>query len=269
MKLTRLLPLFALTALATFVAPAPAFAGSAAGSRTGAEKFGDATIRQFAEKVNATLDAKKVNLAIIARSGRPRSQLPQGITYTHVAIIVFEPVRSADGHIGHTYTVYNLYQGDQGRANRSYLAQDFTYDFVSGTAERDVAVFVPIEALQKRILAVIRSPAYQALHNPDYNLVTNPWVDRFDNCVTHTLKICVAAIYQTDDRARIYDNIRRYFKPTPVKLNGLQAFGSSFMSSVSRADMDKSGLQTASYDSLKAFFAENGLMEESMTISMD
>lgn len=269
MKFKSLLSLFALASVVALMTPAPVFAGSAAGSRAGAEKFGEATIRSFAEKVNATLDAKKVNLAIIARSGRPRSQLPQGITYTHVAIIVFEPVRAADGHVGHTYTVYNLYQGDQGRSDRSYLAQDFTYDFVSGTAERDVAVFVPIDALQKRILAVIRSPAYQALHNPDYNLVANPWVDRFDNCVTHTLKVCVAAIYQTDDRARIYDNIRRYFKPTPVKLSGLQAFGTSFMSSVSREDIDKSGLQTASYDSLKAFFEENGLMQESMTIAMD
>jgi len=255
--------------LALLACPAPSFAGSSSGSRAGVELYGEEAIRLFAQKVNHTLDDAKVNLAVIGRSGRPRSQLPQGISYTHVAIVVFEPVTTPDGKIGHTYTVYNLYQGDQGRDDRSYLAQDFTYDFVAGSAERDVAVIVPVEALQKRILGVIRSPAYQALHNPQYNLVTNPWVDKYDNCVSHTLKVCVAAIYQTDDRARIYGNIRNYFTPTPVKLSALQSFGSAFMRSVSRDDAEKSGLQTATFGSLKTFFVENGLMKSSFTITMN
>jgi len=257
-----------LLAVVTLFRPA-AEAGGSAESKVGVEKFGEAAIRDFALKVNDELDARQVNLAIIARAGRLRSQMPAGIAYTHVAFIVFEPVRRDDGTVFHTYTVYNLYQGDKGRDDRSYLAQDFTYDFVKGVAEPDVAICVPDEALQRRILAVIRSPAYRALHTPDYNLVANPWVDRYDNCVTHTLKICVAAIYQTDDRARIYEDIRAYFRPTPIRLGPLQSVGSVFMSGISREDIDRSGLQTATYDSLKAFLDSNGLVKEVFTVTMN
>jgi hypothetical protein len=247
----------------------PVYAGGSADSRVGVEKFGDQTIREFALKVNDALDAKKVNVAIIARSGRPRSELPKGISYTHVAFAVFEPVRGADGEIFHTYAVYNLYQGAEGRPDRSYLKQDLTYDFVSGIAEEDVAVCIPAEELQARLLQVIRSPAYAALHNPDYNLVTNPWVDRFDNCVTHTLKICMAAVYETSDRARLYTNIRTYFRPTPLRFGPIKSVGSHFVEGLSHEDKDRSGLQTASYDSLKVFLEENGLVKESFKVTLN
>lgn len=244
-------------------------AGSSANSKSGLEVFGEPAVRAFAEKVNATLYDKDANVAIVARSGRPRSQLPAGISYTHVAIIVFEAVRNTSGEVGHTYTVYNLYQGDEGREDRSHLAQDFTFDFLAGSRERDIAVIVPVDVLQKRILGVIRSPAYQALHNPRYNLVANPWRHQFDNCVTHTLRIVTAAVYDTADKDRIQQNIRSYFKPTPIRLGMLQAIGSNFMTGLSHEDKEATGLQTASFDSLKAFFQENGLAQETFTILMD
>ncbi len=265
----RLLKVLPLLLLAWCVGPNPAQAGSSADSTFGIEKFGEQAIRDFALQVNDELDARKVNVAIVARSGRPRSELPRGISYTHVAFVVFEPVRGADGATFHTYTVYNLYQGHEGRMDRSYLKQDLTYDFVAGIAEKDIAVCVPTEELQKRILRVVRSPAYGALHNPDYNLVTNPWVDRYDNCVTHTLKICVAAIYRTDDRSRIYANLRTYFRPTPVRLGTVKSVGSHFVEGLSHEDRDRSGLQTASYDSLKAFLEENELVKESFTVALN
>lgn len=264
-KLLRLPLLFAALLACLQV---PVRAGSSADEKVGVERFGEDRIRQFALTVNDELDRHQVNVGIIARAGRPRSQLPRGIAYTHVAFVVFEPVQMPNGTVAHTYTVYNLYQGDQGREDRSYLKQDLTYNFVGGVYEPDVAVCVPNEVLQQRILRVIRSPAYQGLHNPDYNLVTNPWVDRYDNCVTHTLKICMAAIYQTDDRQRIYEDVRLYFKPTRVHLGPLQTIGSTFMKAISREDMDRSGLQTATYDSLKAFLEGNGLAKESFTVVM-
>lgn len=268
MKSSLLLVRAALLVLVfAFVAP-DTRAGSSENSAVGVEKFGDQAIREFALRINDELDQRKVNAAIIARAGRPRSQLPDGISYTHVAFVVFEPVRAPDGSTFQTYTVYNLYQGENGRPDRSYLKQDLTYDFVAGVLEKDVAICVPDEKLQQRLIEVIRSPAYRQLHNADYNLVTNPWVDRYDNCVTHTLKVTVAAIYGTDDRQRIYENIRSYFKPTPVRLGPVQTLGSSFMKAVSREDMDRSGLQTASYDSLKTFLESNGLMKEEFKMAV-
>ena len=253
-----------------FVLPAiPVQAGSSANSKSGLEVYGEPAIRAFAAKVNATLYEKGADVAIIARSGRPRSQLPEGISYTHVAIVVFEAVRGADGKIGHTYTVYNLYQGDGGRDDRSYLAQDFTYDFLAGSREKDIGVIVPVDALQKRILEVIRSPAYKALHNPHYNLVANPWKHQFDNCVTHTLRVVTAAIYNTSDEDRIQQNIRTYFKPTPVRLGMIQSIGSNFITGVSHDDKEPTGLQTASFDSLKVFFEQNQIVKDTFRVLMD
>lgn len=243
-------------------------AGGSADSTFGVEKFGEAMMRDLTLKLNDELDRHRVNVALIARAGRPRSEMPRGVNYTHVALAVFEAVKTPDGAVSYVYTVYNLYQGAEGREDRSFLKQDLTYDFVCGTAETDLAVCVPTEALQRRLLAVIRSPAYAALQNPDYNIVANPWVDRFDNCATHTLKVCLAAIYQTDDRVRLYRNARAYFRPTRIRLGPLQALGSNFMAGLSRADMDHAGLQTATYDSLRDFLGDNGLIQESFLVRL-
>jgi len=261
---------FAAVVATAGLAPA-ARAGGSADDRFGVEKFGDEAVREFALKLNDELDRRQVNLAIVARTGRPREQLPKGISYTHVAFVVFEPVREPDGSVFHTYCVYNLYQGGPGLEDRSHLKQDFTYDFVAGTAEEDVMVCVPSPEMQRRLVRVIRSPAYASLHTPRYNVVANPWVDRFDNCVTHTLKVCVAAIYETDDRTRIYKNIRAHFKPTRVRLPLFKAIGSHLVppKELSREDMDPRGLQTASYDSLETFLDGNGLVQEKFKVSMN
>jgi hypothetical protein len=247
---------------------APVHAGGSADCRYGVERYGETAIRDLALRLNDALDARKVNVAIVARAGRPRSQLPPGVSYTHVAFVVFEPVRGADGKVFYTYTMYNLYQGPKGHETTSYLKQDLTYDFVAGVLERDVAVCVPVEALQKRLIAVIRSPLYRELHIRDYNLAANPWVDRYDNCVTHMLKVCVAALYQTDDRRRIYSDIRAYFRPTPIHLGLLQSLGSGFVPELRFDDEDPAGLQTATYDSLAAFLRENGLVKEEFTVAI-
>ncbi len=243
-------------------------AGSEA-AKVGVDKYGDAAIRRFSLEVIDRLDARKVNVAIVARAGRPRTELPSGVRYTHVAIAVFEPVRANDGTVFHTYSVYNVYQGADGREDRSFMKQDLIYHFVAGIDEPDVAICIPHDALQTRILATIRSPAYRALHTPDYNLVANPWIDRYDNCVTHTLKVCVAAIYQTDDRARIYNNIRAYFTPTRVRLGPLQALGARFTPAIRRDDLDPSGFQTATYESLHAFLATNRLVKDAFTMTLN
>lgn len=248
----------------------PAHAGGSGEGTSGVDRYGLEAIRNFALTLNDELDARKVNVAIVARSGWLRARMPGGVNYTHVAFIVFEPVIARDGTAFHTYTVYNLYQGPKGNETHSFLKQDFTYDFVAGIAEPDVAVCVPTEVLQRRILAVIRSPAYAALWRPDYNLVANPWVDRFDNGVTHALKICVAAIYQTEDRARIEEDIRLYFKPTPVRLGLLKSIGWAFVPVLRWEDCDPvGGLQTATYDSLKTFLETNGLVKDAFTVRVD
>src|SRR4051812_17273968 len=107
-------PMAAMVALALVFAPATVQAGGSANCTFGVDRYGEPAIRDLAVRLNDALDARKVNLAIVARAGRPRAQLPKGVNYTHVAFIVFEPVRGADGQPFYTYTVYNLYQGEKG-----------------------------------------------------------------------------------------------------------------------------------------------------------
>lgn len=258
--------MIALVAIVVAGATTPAWAGGSADCTFGVQRYGDQAIRDLALRLNHELDTRKVNLAIVARAGRPRAKLPEGVNYTHVAFIVFEPVRDAAGQPFYTYTVYNLYQGAKGQETTSYLKQDLTYDFVAGILEPDVAVCVPVDALQKRIVDVIRSPTYRALHISEYNLVANPWVDRYDNCVTHMLKVCVAAIYRTDDRERIEEDMRTYFRPTRIRLNLIESIGSNFIAEVRHDDEDPAGLQTATYGSLAAFLTRYGLVKETFSV---
>lgn len=255
--------------LTCLLLPQIIWAGSSSAEQFGVEKFGADAIRGLADRVNLELDKRGANVAIIARSGRARADLPDGIVYTHVAIAVFEAVVNADGRIGHTYTIYNLYQGADGRMDRSFLAQDFTFDMVAGAMEPDIGIIIPIPELQKRILDVIRSPAYHQLHNPRYNLIANPHRDLYDNCVSHTLKVIVAAIYQTDDSERIRANIERYFTPQPIRISLIQRLGSGFVQEVSLRDQGRNGPQCATFTTVHRFLQQFDLVAESFSVHMD
>lgn len=256
-------------AVAGLFTAATAHGGSSSAEQFGVEKFGQDAIRGLADRVNLELDKRGANAAIIARSGRARADLPDGIVYTHVAIAVFEAVVNAEGRIGHTYTVYNLYQGADDRMDRSFLAQDFTFDMVAGAVEPDIGIIIPTPELQKRIVEVIRSPAYKALHNPRYNLIANPHRDLYDNCVSHTLKVLVAAIYQTDDSERIRANIERFFDPHPIRISLLQRLGSGFVSEVSMRDQGPDGPQCATFSTVRRFMEKFDLVQESFSVHLD
>lgn len=246
-----------------------AHAGLSTEHSVGSERFGSAAIQQFTLELADALDARQAGVALLARSGRPRDQLPSGVRFTHVAIAVFEAVRRTnDPEPVYLYTVYNLYQGAEGKLDRSYLKQDTLYDFVNGTYEREIGVLVPGRDLQARLLRVIRSDLYRHLHNPAYNLVANPAVDRYDNCVTHTLKLCMAAIYDSTDRKQIYAAIQAHFRPTKIRTHALQRLGTHFIEGLSLSDQRGSTLETATFESLAACLQDNGLVEAEFEVRL-
>jgi hypothetical protein len=264
-------PMRALIALClSLILATPALdAGSSQASRQAIDLHGVAYVQKLADTVNKELDARKANVAIIARCGRLRSELPEGVTFTHVAFAVFEPVQAPDGHIGYTYTVYNLYQGVDGNKSRSQLVQDYTFDLCAGAVEPEIGIIIPTDELQKRILAVIRSPAYADFHNPNYNLIANPFNELYDNCVTHTLKVVVAAIYQTSDQKRVYENIRSYFKAEEFKLSVIEKVGVNLLGGVSDDDQDGRSVKTATYNSMERFLKEYGLLKEALVVRVE
>jgi hypothetical protein len=166
------------------------------------------------------------------------------------------------------YAVYNLYHGD-GRTlarTQSYLHQDFPLDFVRGAAVDDVAVIVPTPEMQRRILRVMASTAYDELHVESYSLISNPLDARHQNCTEFLLDVIAAAAWETSDYAQIKTNLAAHYRPTRVGAGPLERIFGPMVDERLRTDDQRGALQTATYESMATFMLENGLAEEAYVL---
>lgn len=190
----------------------------------------------FAKRVEQTLAQSGARVAILARMGRPVADLPEGMHYTHVAFAVYSRITTADGRQVPGYAIHNLYQLDD-QPDRSRLMQDYPVDFFSGVAELEAGILVPPPALQQRLLEVITSPTYAALHEPRYSLIANPYTLGRQNCTEFVLDVIQSAIYRTDRIEVIKANTKAHFQAQPVRVNPLRlALGAMFMAEISMSD---------------------------------
>jgi hypothetical protein len=260
-------------ALAAFIASAPiAHAQSAPGDGfSGASAAGAASsyltgeqAAVFSKQVERDLAAKGTRLAIVFRTGRPRSELPDGISYTHGAFWVYSPIELENGEATTGYAVYNLYHGDGQKLpkDKSYLHQDFPIDFVAPTAVDDVAVIIPSPEMQRRVLSIMDSPAYEQLHVPAYSLVSNPLDPKYQNCNEFMLDVLAAAAWETTDMQQIKANLKAYYKPTKVKTNLLERLFGPMTDVRLKTDDQHGAIVTATYESMSAFMKDNGLLQE-------
>jgi hypothetical protein len=200
--------------------------------------------------------------------GRNPNQLPKGVRYTHVSFWVLSQIRAADGSTGTGYRVYNLYQiGKNG--TRSHLVQDSPADFFAGAYEFDAGIIIPDVRLQKKLLKVIASPTYAALHNPRYSVLANPNSDQFQNCTEHTLDVLMAALYGTNDKARIKANTAAYFKPQVIAISGLKrALAPAASQALTTADHGPT-VATATFGSIARFMQQNKLTSKVYRLTPD
>ena len=190
----------------------------------------------FAKKVERTLAAKGAHVAILARMGRPPSEMPAGMHFTHVAFVVYSNIQTADGRILPGYSIHNLYQYDD-KPDKSRLVQDYPVDFFSGVAQMEAGILIPSAELQKRIVQLIASPGYASLHDPRYSVIANPFNEGRQNCTEFTLDVINAAIYQTTDTKKLKQVAQKYFQAQPVEVNPFKLMlGSMFSAEVSTAD---------------------------------
>lgn len=218
---------------ASFPAHATSFSGSSASA---SPNFPPEQIIAFAKKVEHTLASEGARVAILARMGRPLSEMPEGMRFTHVAFAVYAQITLANGSVVPGYAIYNLYQKDD-RPDVSHLVQDFPVDFFAGVAQLEAGVLIPSPELQQRLLRVIDSPTYAALHDPRYSLIANPYTLGQQNCTEFVLDVIHAAIYQTDDIRVIKANTEAYFTAQPVKVNPFKLMlGAMFSAEVSTSD---------------------------------
>lgn len=244
-----------------------AVATAEAGSQANAEpQFAAEQVVSFAKKVEKEVAAKGARVFLIARAGRPSSEMPEGFNYTHVGFGVYSIIETEDGRKIPGYAIYNLYQDDN-KLNRSNLVIDYPADFFAGVYQMKAAIVIPKPELQKRLLQVIASDTYKALHNPAYSVLANPYNDEFQNCTEHTLDVINAAIYQTDDKQVIKANAKAYYEAQKVHLSPLKLFvGSITKSDVTMKD-HKGDVKTASYTTLASYLREYDLIQEELVIT--
>ncbi len=245
-------------------APGDSYSNAGAGSHLTAEEAA-----LFSKQVERDLAAKGARLAIVFRTGRPRSELPDGISYTHGAFWVYSPLALEDGRTINGYAVYNLYHGDGKKLaqDKSYLHQDFPIDFVASTAVDDVAVIIPSPEMQRRVLAIMDSDDYRKLHVPSYSLVSNPLDPKHQNCNEFMLDVLAAAAWETTDMQQIKANLKAHYRPTKVK-TGLLARIFGPMTDVRLKTDDQSGsIVTATYETMAAFMKDNGLLQETYILT--
>ncbi|HED15489.1 MAG TPA: DUF2145 domain-containing protein [Gammaproteobacteria bacterium] len=242
-----------------------------AGSRqyeASASKFEMAELLAFSKKVENAAAKKGARVFILARQGRPASELPKGITYTHVAIAVYSSIRTGDGRTVPGYAIYNLYQ-DENDQGRSHLVVDYPVDYFAGAYTLKTSIIIPTVAMQKRLLKIIASGAYKNLHNPNYSVLANPGDLKYQNCTEFVLDVIQAAIYNTVDKEVIKANTRAYFTAQDINISPLKLlFGSMFVPDVKLGDQGEQ-IITATFTTIEAYMQKYGLTKEIITLKVD
>lgn len=259
---------FGIGLLATvMMAGAQASGFSSASSQAGeVAHFKPEQVIAFAKKVERAMAAKGARVAVLARMGRPPSELPEGMHFTHVGFAVYSEITTSDGRKLPGYAIYNLYQKDD-RPDISDLVQDYPVDFFAGVAQLEAGILIPSPALQARLLDVITSPTYQTLHDPRYSVIANPYTLGRQNCTEFTLDVINAAIYQTSDINVIKANEKAYFVAQPVNVNPFKLMmGAMFSAEVSTSDQEGQPV-TATFEKLVEYLAKYDVGSEALTVS--
>jgi hypothetical protein len=257
LKASKKLLLITLILSQTFIAT-QANAGS---NQKAQETFSADQVATFAKSVEKYAAKQGARAFIIARVGRPQSELPQGIKFTHTAIAVYSSIQLANGEIAKGYAIHNLYQTTD-KADKSTLIVDYPVDFFWGVHDLKAGIIIPDEALEQRIIETIASGKDKTLHNPNYSVIANPFNAKKQNCTEYTLDVINAAIYQTTDIAKLKRNAKAHFSPQRVKTNPLTLMlGSLFMDDVTTSD-HKGKVYTATFTTIGQYLQKNELANQ-------
>lgn len=260
----------AVLALSGGAGAGPAWAQDSSAAIAASSHFPPTQVAAFSKTIENELAARGVRVAMVFRAGAPRSTLPKGISYTHGAFWVYRDIATPDGKILHGYAVYNLYAGD-GKAwpqTQSRLVQDWPFNFTSGVTTDDVGVIIPTPEMQRRILALIDSPDYARLHNPDYSLIANPFSDKYQNCNDFMLMIVAAAAWETTDPAQIRADLGAHFTPAKVEVDPLRRLFAPMVDHRIRTDDQNGEILTATFESIGAFMHANHLSDAEYVFSL-
>jgi hypothetical protein len=242
----------------------PASAGSQAADGPVLDPLEIVRLAKKVERAAAELGAR---VFLLARVGRPRSELPEGVDFTHVAFGVYSQIRTSDGRDIPGYALYNLYQRKD-LPSRSHLAVDFPVDFLAGAHEPRAGIIIPDPALQQRLLEVLASGRHAQVHNPAYSAFSNPYSSRYQNCTEYVLDVLNAAIYGTTDPQRLKANARAHFEAQEIRINPLKLFFASLFMPEIRLSDHRGPIRTATFEGIARYLQSNDLVQLVTTISL-
>ena len=222
---------------------------------------------QFAHKVERVLAEKGARLALVARMGRRLDELPEGMHFTHVAFAVsFEKMVNGKKMPG--YAMHNLYQRED-RPDVSQLVLDFPKDFFAEVVQLEAGVVVPSATLQERILDLIASPTYSALHDPRYSLIANPYTLGKQNCTEFVLDVLHAALYHTQNIRLIKSTVRMDFVAQRVNVHPLKLFFAALFSEEISTSDHPGKPETATFEKIANFLLRHDRESVTFTIVLD
>jgi hypothetical protein len=187
------------------------------------------------------------------------------VRYTHTAIAVYSTITTEDGRQVPGYVIYNLYQ-DPKHPDRSALVTDYPVDFFAAAFDLKTDIIIPSPELQTRLLEVIASETYSALHNPSYSVISNPFTSEYQNCTEHTLDVINAAVYRTGDLVILKKNSKSYFAPQAIRLSPVaMMFGPLLNQHITFADHE-GPVKTATFSTIARYMEQFELTQERFTV---
>lgn len=94
---------------------------------------------------------------------------------------------------------------------------DTPADLLRLTQEPDVGILIPTLAAQDRMVAYLKSPAYGAVHQVNYSLISNPLDSQFQNCNEFMLDTLAALFWETENTAKIKARLQSSLTPAVIK----------------------------------------------------
>ena len=236
------------------------YSGFNASTAAGDAYYPRETLESYGEQILDELTRKDVKFAVISRAGQPRDKLPEGVMFTHSA---FFRRNEAGG-----YDIYNLYHGVKNR-NRSSLVTDTPADFLRTLQERDAGILIPDAATQDILHAFLETPAYSAMHHPDYSLISNPFDLRWQNCNEFMLYVFGAAMWDTTDREVLRKKLEETITATELKVSFVKRYyGPKVDERLILKDHGKK-VFTTTFATLSQLFEKTDTLQESYVITLE
>jgi len=236
------------------------YLGYVASTDSGDPLFPRETLEDYGQQILDELNAKDVKLAVISRSGQAREKLPEGVMFTHSAFFR----RNPNGG----YDVYNLYHGEENRL-RSTLVTDTPADFLRLLQERDAGILIPEAATQDLLYDFLESPEYNAVHQPDYSLISNPFDLRWQNCNELMLYAIAGSIWETTDREALRIKLTETITPTELKVSPLRRHYGPMIDERLILDDHGDKVLTTTFGTLTQLFEITGRLEESYVLEFE